>query len=294
MRAAAVVAGVVAAAALLAGGVAGAQDRPEQELPLPEEKPKPEAPLGDPWMDIELRRNWSDLPSRPFIATTIDVGWVYLRPRVSLGWGKPHTAWAGVDLNPTFTSNALGAYAGLRLALPRLNWRGGIRYNHSLYRAYLDAAESFDRVDFDLTTNGKSRYTTLETEVEFALPGGPGDFLALASLSYVGGVPQGKFVFEETLRVMVDPHWVWRVRGGYTLRFGTRDQHSAGLVVDALAVPGRDDSLTLRAGPIVRIVLSRRVEVRGSFVVTVKSPDSLGLAGSDFTEIGVRYRWASE
>lgn len=283
---------VVAALLAAAAGAARAQDRPEPELPIPAEEPP--GPLPDPWMDIELRRSWSDLPPRWFLATTVDVGWVYLRPRLSVGWGRPHTAWAGIDVNPTVTGNALGAYAGVRLALPRVNWRGGIRYNYSLYRAYLDPAESFDRVDFDLTTNAKSRYQTLETEVEWSLPAGPGDVLGLASLSYVAGVPDRKVVFEETLRVMVDSHWVWRVRGGYTLRFGARGQHSAGLVVDALAVPTRDDSLTMRAGPIVRIVLSRRVEVRGSFVVTVSSPDSLGLAGSDFTEIGIRYRWASE
>lgn len=289
-------AAVAALLALAAARGARAQDRPEQELPIPPPKEPgmlPQ-PLPDPWMDLELRRSWNDLPPRLFIATTVDVGWVYLRPRLSVGYGKPHTSWAGLDVNPTITGNALGVYGGLRLALPRLNWRGGARYNFSLYRAYLDAAESFDRTDFDLTTNAKAKYTTLETEVEWSLPLGPGDLLGLASLSYVTGVPDGQFVFEETLRVMVDPPWVWRVRGGYALRFGTRSQHSAGVVIDALAVPGRDDSLTVRAGPVVRIVLSRRVEVRGSFVVTVASPDSLGLAGSDFTEIGVRYRWASE
>jgi hypothetical protein len=42
------------------------------------------------------------------------------------------------------------------------------------------------------------------------------------------------------------------------------------------------------------MALSRRVEVRGSFVFTVVSPDRIGLVGGDFTELGVRYRWASE
>ena len=44
----------------------------------------------------------------------------------------------------------------------------------------------------------------------------------------------------------------------------------------------------------MRIVLSRRVEVRGSFVVSLISPDRFGLVGGDFTELGVRYRWATE
>jgi hypothetical protein len=44
----------------------------------------------------------------------------------------------------------------------------------------------------------------------------------------------------------------------------------------------------------MRMQLSRRVEVRGSFIATVVSPDRIGRVGGDFTELGVRYRWASE
>jgi hypothetical protein len=113
-------------------------------------------------------------------------------------------------------------------------------------------------------------------------------------MSYVTGVPGDQEVFEETLHVIVDPPLVWRARGGYVFVFGAYHQHAIGLVVDALDVPKRDDSLTVRAGPLVRFVLSRRVEVRGSFVMTITSPDRIGLVGGDFTELGVRYRWASE
>jgi hypothetical protein len=94
--------------------------------------------------------------------------------------------------------------------------------------------------------------------------------------------------------VIVRPPLVWRARLGYVFRFGAYDQHSIGIVADLLDVPRRDDSITLRVGPVMRFVLSRRVELRGSFVVTVTSPDTIGLVGGDFTEFGVRYRWASE
>ena len=77
-------------------------------------------------------------------------------------------------------------------------------------------------------------------------------------------------------------------------RFGNLDQYSVGPVVDVLNVPGRDDSTTVRTGPVLRITLSRHFDVRGSFVYTVFSPDRLGLVGSDFTELGVRYRLATE
>jgi hypothetical protein len=123
---------------------------------------------------------------------------------------------------------------------------------------------------------------------------GPGDIVALGSLSYVTGVPAGQLVFEETLRVIVAPPLVWRARGGYVVRFGSSRQHSVGIVADVLDVPKREDSLTVRAGPVIRIVLSRRVEVRGTFIPTLFSPDAIGLVGGDFTELGFRYRWATE
>lgn len=77
------------------------------------------------------------------------------------------------------------------------------------------------------------------------------------------------------------------VRGGAA-------EHSLGPAFDFLDVPNREDSETIRIGPIIRLQLSRRVDVRGSFVFTVLSPDRIGLAGGDFTELGLRYRWASE
>jgi hypothetical protein len=126
------------------------------------------------------------------------------------------------------------------------------------------------------------------------LPAGPGDIVALGSISYVTGIPDGQLAFEETLHVIVAPPLVWRARGGYVLRFGSARQHSIGIVGELLDVPKRDDSRTIRVGPVVRIVLSRRVEVRGSFVPTVVSPDHIGLIGGDFTELGFRYRWATE
>jgi hypothetical protein len=118
--------------------------------------------------------------------------------------------------------------------------------------------------------------------------------LLRGSGSYVTGVPEGYDVFEETLHVIVRPPVVWRARAAYGLVFGEHSQHSVGLAVDLLDIPKREDSLTLRVGPLLRFVLSRRVEIRGSFVVPVFGPDRIGLVGGDFTELGVRYRWATE
>lgn len=267
--------------ALTVASTASAQEAP-QDLP------------PDLWMDPMMRRSWDVGEARPFISSMIDAGYLYLRPRVSFGYGRPFTQWVGVDVNPIASSNYLGIYSGLRVEIPHLNWRAGVRYLAAFVHHDLDPMDSYDRVALEATDNGGARTVTLESEVETGFRLGPGDVIALGSVSYVTNVPNGLNVFEESLRVIVDPPWVLRGRAGYLFRWGARNQHSVGLVVDTLDVPARNDGLTVRAGLLIKVVLSRRVEVRGSFVPTIISPDTIGIAGSDFTELGIRYRWATE
>jgi len=265
----------------------GVSHEPSADPPLPPEQ-------NDDLVSTQARRSWNGGEPRWFVSTTLDVGWVYVRPRVSVGYGKPFNSWFGIDANPVASGNGLGGYGGLRLALPRFDIRLGTRYVFAFNRFYLNPQRTYDRLDLSRTDGEQAKILTYEAEAEFSIPGGPGDFIGLASGSYVANVPDNMYVFEETLRIVVNPPWVWRARGGYVVRFGSARQHSIGLVVDGLAVPRRDDSKTIRFGPIVRVVLSRHVEVRGSFVPTIYSEDKLGIVGGDFTELGFRYRWATE
>jgi hypothetical protein len=251
-------------------------------------------PSPDNLIDPSMSRSWGAAPPRPFVSTAVDVGWVYLRPRVSLGYGRPFTSWIGVDANPLVQTAGMGAYGGARFALPYGDLRLGSRYFYSFPRSYLVPKTRYTYADLNLDTGKQASIVTHEAELTINVPAGPGDILLLGSASIVTGVPSGRYVFEETLHTIVNPPYVWRVRTGYSLRFGESRQHSIGLVAELLDVPRRDDSLTVRAGPVVRIVLSRRVEVRGSFVLAVFSPDQIGVVGGDFTELGVRYRWATE
>jgi hypothetical protein len=277
-------------ALVLAAPLARAKDKGGTELPI---ATPPELP-PDLWVDQMMRRNWELGPARPFAAATIDLGYLYLRPRLSLGYGRPFTQWVGVDLNPLIAGSYIGFYGGVRAEIPHLNWRGGVRTMASYTRTFLDRMDGYGRVEFDAGNNDKAVVTTIETEIEGSLPAGPGNFIGLASLSYVTGVQDGKNVFEESLRVIVEPPWVVRARGGYLLRWGALSQHSIGVVGEVFDIPARPDGIIVRLGLVVRVVLSRRVEVRGSFVPTIIGPDTIGLAGSDFTELGLRYRWASE
>lgn len=250
--------------------------------------------VPDPLMDPAMRRSWAAGPPRLFAAVTVDAGYLYLRPRAHFGYGTPFRTWFGLEANPLIGVGGYGTYGGLRFAIPYADFRVGARYFAAFERTFLDPKQSYNRLDLDATNHSRSRYATLEAELNVAIPIGPGNAIATGSISDVRGVPDGLAVFEETLRVIVFPPLVWRARGGYLFAFGSHGQHAVGPVVDVLDVPGRDDSKTVRLGPIMQLQLSRRFEVRGSFVATMVSPDRLGLVGGDFTELGVRYRTASE
>jgi hypothetical protein len=251
-------------------------------------------PHADSLIDPKMRRSWNEGSPRPFAALTLDAGYLYLRPRGHVGYGMPFNTWLGLEANPLVGRGGWGGYGGARFALPYVDLRVGARYFAAFQHSFIDPKESYNRLDLDSTANAPARYYTLEAELSAALPLGPGDLLAMGSISAVRGVPSGSYVFEETLRVIVDPPWVWRVRGGYVFRLGAHSQHSFGPVADVLNIPERDDSRTVRFGPVLRIQLSRHFDVRGSFVTTISSPDRLGLVGGDFTELGVRYRTATE
>jgi hypothetical protein len=282
-----------ACSALLATPAAAAE-------PAGEAFPDANPPLGllptpeDALIDPRMARSWGTLPPRAFVATTVDVGFIYLRPRLSLGYGRPFTEWFGFDANPIASQNGLGAYAGLRVEIPHFDFRLGPRYFASFEHTYLPNQRSYARLDLEKASGARARTLTYEAELDLTFNLGPGRLLLRGSASYVTGVPQGESAFEETLHIIVDPPLVWRTRVAYVFTFGSRNQHSLGPALDFLDVPKRDDSRSIRLGPILRLALSRRVDVRGSFIFTVVSPDRIGLEGGDFTELGVRYRWASE
>jgi hypothetical protein len=229
---------------------------------------------------------------RKFVATAIDLGYLYFRPRVSFGYGKPFWRWVGIDANPAVSNKYLAGYAGLRLALPILEIRAGARYTRDWSQSYLAPAPSYDRLAFESQALGLSSYTNLEAEATGGFPLGPGSVLAIASGTYMMGVPSGVYVYDDTLRVITNPPWIVRGRLGYAVRLGVEGKVSLAVVADLLDIPRRD-ALVLRAGIVGSAALSDHIEVIGSFIPPIASPDTLGVAQGDFAQLGIRYRWAT-
>ena len=247
--------------------------------------------LGDPFR--RRRLPWPQQAARGFVAMSLDVGFLYIRPRLSVGHGRPHFLWFGADVNPIVSQQAVGAYAGLRAHHPVVDFRIGGRYLMSFNRAYLQPRESYGFQDIAVREENEAKYVSFESELTLQIPGGrPGYFMSETAVTYVVGVPEDLFVVEEQIKIIVDPPWVWRERFGYIFEFGPGKAIRLGLIAELVGVPGRD-LVVFRGGALVRVRLFDDLEIRASFIPAIIRRDRLGVNGGDFGLIGIRWRWAT-
>lgn len=231
-----------------------------------------------------------------FYATTTDFGIVYLRPRLSIGYGKPHTHWVGVDINPTVSLSGPGGYAGFRFSSPYVDFRVGNRLVFSLFRSALEPKDSYVEDDvFIRPVSGlstRSSYLSGEAELTLTLPLGPGAVSSELAYTHILLSPKDRYVFEERLNVVVDPPWIAKARLGYQFSVPIFEI-PVGLqpASEILFANGRDEP-TIRAGFLLKTRITEQLSLRANFLSTVFSPDKIGFTGMNFGEITLRYRRA--
>lgn len=235
--------------------------------------------------------DWSQPPDRRFVAGMLDTGFLYVRPRFSLGYGRPYHAWVGIDANPLFNSEGFGTYVGVRGALPWIDLRIGARYFHAYFRSFLEPQAHYERDDIENSAGPSARYLSYEAELSTHAPLGPGEVLGEAAVSAVTGADAGLYVYEETMRAVVKPPWVWRTRLGYLWPLNWAGAFRVGAAAEVVGIPGRDLRIW-RAGGLARVRLYADLEARGTFISALSGPDHLGLVGGDSFLMSLRYRWA--
>jgi len=238
---------------------------------------------GNPWKQGEPRL---------FLATRLDLGFLFLKPRISAGYGRPHDVWIGVDINPLISFEGVGAWGGLRGALSWIDLRVGARYQYTWRRSYVARKATYSKDDIEDRAGPDSTYTSLEAELTFGLPLGPGSIKVEAALTYILGVDDGWNVYEETIKVVAEPPWVWRARVGYMFPLDRDKVFRVGLVTEVVGVPERR-TYTLRGGLLGSARLTRSLEARFTFMPVWYGDDNLGSSGSDLLLVGVRHRWAT-
>jgi hypothetical protein len=230
----------------------------------------------------------------------VDLGYLFLRPRFHFGYGRPHFTWVGLEVNPLLAGNGIGAYGGLRGEVAWFELRAGARYMFAFEDAFLRPAESYDRITIqDRTTDAPSRYLSLEAQLQldpdlFDI----GDAVRVSLSTEITGtyvmlVDPGLNVFEQTLKVVVAPPWVWSVDLGFRFGFGPDKRIYVQPRVQVVHIVGRD-AIVVRAGLQAGFHLWPDLEIRLIAVPAIVSPDSIGAQGGDTFLLGLRYRWATD
>jgi hypothetical protein len=232
-------------------------------------------------------------PERPrwFTAGSVDLGYKYLRPRLNLGYGIPFGQWLGVDINPLLSSLAVGAYAGVRISTRYVNIRSGVMSIISFDRSFLPIQRRYTREASELRLHDESaKYNGYTTELTLNLPVAGGNLNAETEAIGVSGVPEDRYVFVDTAKVVGGGSWVLRQRLAYTYPIATVPGLMLGPGAEVLILPIRKEQV-YRAGVLARWWLYPQLGFRFALLPVVASPDSLGLIGAEF-ELGLRWLWS--
>ncbi|MEQ8726059.1 MAG: hypothetical protein RID81_32515 [Sandaracinaceae bacterium] len=231
---------------------------------------------------------------RGFISGTLDLGFLFLQPRFHAGYGVPHETWLGLEIDPIISGSGLGAYGGLRGAVPWGDLRVGARYRFNWTRSFLEALDGYDHLQLRDRTGPNANYVSLESQLSLDVPVESTAFAAEVTVTYVLPFEEGYYLYEDTLRVItVSPGWVWSVAAGWRFHFGDDDAFSIEPGAEVVHLVERDD-FVLRVGLRAAIRMWPDLSVRMIAMPAVLSPDSLGGAGGHSFLLGIRYRWATD
>ena len=236
---------------------------------------------------------WARGKSMRFAAADLEIGWAYVRPRLSIGFGRPFYRHLSLEGEPLVSPSGAGVYFGARVAVPIAQLKAGARYYAPFERSLLTQRSSYGRLDVEQRDGPTAERVNLEAAFkgEIPLPGGAPFWLI--SVHHFGGLQPGFDVYDESLKVVVRPPWLWRARSGYAFRFGKSEALRFGFAQEVLVNPGRS-GYVLRAGILGGVKLGDNLDAQLTFLPAFYSPDSLGLAGADFRHLGIRWRFATD
>ncbi len=257
------------------------------------DSPPPAPPALEGTEQAVVAKYWQLGRPRPFLATTLEAGFAYLRPRFFGGWGQPYWRWIGVEMYPLLSLSGLGGYAGLAGAIPGLSFRVGGRYTYPFGRTLLAPAESYSREDIEIENGPRADYLALEAGVTGTVPIAVGTAFLTANVYNTQFVEDGYYLFEESFRAVMDPPWIWRARLGYLFSFGQGGTIRIGPAAEVIGLPGREEFI-VRAGLLGSVLIGAHLEAQVSLIPAVVSPDTLGVVGGDFGQLGIRARWATD
>jgi len=226
----------------------------------------------------------------PFVATQLDAGPIYVRCDAALGVGQPFQRSLALETRAQPNFEAWMQWLGITATWPSVTLRSGVRGVVPFDRTFLLPRERYTRFDTEVKEGPAALHAAFESELEAQRPFGHLQLSAVLTAVSLLGVPEGRWVVEERLRVVAPGGWVFRARGGAAWRFGPEDAFFAGAAAEVLWVASRGTQV-VRAGPQLGARVGDRLELLLSILPAWSSPDALGLAGGDVQHLGLRWRW---
>jgi hypothetical protein len=234
---------------------------------------------------------WSQGTPRFFLSTKSDVGGIYVKPYLSLGYGLPHWIWTGVDVNAITTPEFAQFYSGIRGSTPLFDIALGLRDTYSYWKPFLEPRRSFVAADLR-NPSPNAHYWAWEGEVVGVIPLPHAaillDYIAVGVLNR----PAGKYLYEESYRAVVGKSFFQVLRMAVVARLLREDSLKLGVLTELVTTTGRGEPV-FRMGPAAALQLTDHLEMLGTLSLKVASPDRLGLALGAYGVSGFRYRWAT-
>lgn len=260
-----------------------------QPLDLPTSTTNPTEP---PREGVNLKLPyWALGQPRPFLAAIFDVGGIFLKSELHAGYGKPHYTWIGATLSSKMTLGGVTLSGGVKGQWKNVDVSLSARSFASTDQHLLERAPIYYESDPTIIDRPKSAYQALDADVAVTTEA-PGGTLAIEARGLaLFGVLDGYDVFEDNFRVVVRPPFVWQTKLTY-LAWPTWRAFAVGGSVELIGSPGRDN-LVFRTGPVITLSLTDHLQAVGAAAFALVYHDELGLSGSDFGQIALRYRWAS-
>lgn len=235
---------------------------------------------------------WQTDKASPFVSLATDAGFIYLRPRLTLGYGAPFWNYVGVQADVMSTNSFFQTTVGWRATLPFLDCTLSVRNVYPYNRRYLPRQATYTAADLGLDHAGaqRSSYKAVDLEVAAVAPLLHGGVFVQAHPLFVQ-VPGGKNLYEEYIRAVIKPPFALGTRAGYLYGFGKDQDLKVGVMGEYVVLPGRPGNI-VRTGPVAIANLSKYFDAFAAFSFVVSSPDALGIEDGTYAFLGVLHRWA--
>lgn len=267
-----------AAAVALAALFASSSGRAAPSVPE-----RPPAPRYSPWQTKKMS---------PFVSLATDAGFIYFRPRLTLGYGAPFWNYVGVQADAITTNSFFQTTVGWRASLPFLDCTLSVRSVYPYDRRYLPRQKAYSAVDLGLDHPGaqRSAYDAVDLEIAAVAPLLHGGVFVELHPLYVDA-PRGTNLYEEYIRAVIRPPFALGTRAGYLYGVDKDESVKIGFMSEYVVLPGRPSNVT-RIGPVASVNFGKHFDGFAALSFVVSSPDTLGLENGTYAFIGVLHRWA--